>query len=134
MKKHKGLKAWLVTWEWIGEHAKREDKVAEILDPRISADRVREIVELLYHRRALVSEKVAWRLRKAKQQYPAEFMILEGAKWRGEIRCGHNPWLLARLVDDLIIETDRSGKETATWSDRYSPVEMRKLIRQLMQK
>jgi len=50
--KPKKVKAWLVTWEWIGDHAKRPDKVAEILDPRLPAEQVRRIVELLYHREA----------------------------------------------------------------------------------
>lgn len=125
----KGLSAWLVTWEWCGKHAKREDKVAEIMDPRISPERMRQIVELLYHRNALLSEKAAWRLRNQSQPYPAMFMRLEGVDWTGEIRCGHNPWLQARLVDDLVIETDVFGKETATWRERYDPREIAERIR-----
>src|SRR5689334_17955929 len=129
MKKRKGLSAWLVTWEWSGDHAKRRDKVAEILDPRTSPERVRQIVELLYHREASLSEKIAWRLRRHHQPYPAEFMRLEGVQWAGEIICGHNPWLRARLVKNLILKTDLEGKESATWNDRYTPVEMGKIIR-----
>lgn len=131
MKRSKGLKAWLVTWEWIGNHAKRKDKVAEILDPRVPAERVREIVELLYHREASLVEKVAWRLRKRQQAYPAEFSTMEGVKWAGEITCGHNPWLRARLVDNLIIETDTHGKETASWVERHPPREVRKVLRRV---
>lgn len=112
-------KAWLVTWEWIGDHAKQPNKVAEILEPRLPPERVRRIVELLYHRDASLSEKVAWRLRKQRQIYPAEFVKLEGLPYPGEIICGHNPYLRARLVDDLIIEHGADGKETATWKDRY---------------
>jgi hypothetical protein len=122
------FKAWLVTWEWLGDHAKRPDKVAEILDPRIRSERVRRIVELLYHREASLSEKVAWRLRKRHQPYPAEFTRLEGVQWMGEITCGHNPWLRARLVDDLTIKRGADGKETATWKDRHNPREVRKKI------
>jgi|SRR5271170_1825578 len=58
MKKQRGYSAWLVTWEWSGEHAAVEDKVAEILDPRSSPNRVQQIVELLYHKEASMSEKV----------------------------------------------------------------------------
>jgi hypothetical protein len=131
MKKRKGFKAWLVTWEWSGDHAKPKDKIVEILDPRIPPERVRQIVELLYHREASLREKVAWRLRKRRQPYAAEFTVLEGVQWTGEITCGHNPWLRARLVDNLIIETAEGGKETASWDDRYSPHEMRKLFRRI---
>ena len=131
MKKRKGVKAWLITWEWSGHHAEQQDKVVEILDPRISPERVREIVELIYHREASLNEKVSWRLRKREQVYPAEFTRIEGVKWTGEIICGHNPWLRARLVDNLVIETDTQGKEIASWKDRHTPREMREIIRHI---
>ena len=129
--KQRGLKAWLVTWEWIGDHAKPQNKIADVFDPRVPAEKVRQLVELLYHRDASLSEKISWRLRKRRQVYPAEFTRLEGVQWTGEIICGHNPWLRARLVDNLIIETAEGGKETASWDDRYSPHEMRKLFRRI---
>ena|SRR6266550_1087067 len=122
------FKAWLVTWEWMGDHAKPPDKVAEILDPRLPPARVREILELLYHRDASLSEKMAWRLQKKRQVYPAKFIDLEGLQWHGQIECGHNPWLFARLVDDLMVECDENGKENATWKDRYSPRDLREKI------
>jgi hypothetical protein len=99
MRKGKGVRAWLITWEWVGDHAKPPNKVVEILDPRLSEERVRQIVELLYHRDALLSEKIAWRLRHRQQPYPAKFTRFHGVDWTGEITCGHNPWLHARLVD-----------------------------------
>lgn len=129
--KQKGYSAWLVTWEWSGNHAKRPDKVAEILDPRTQPERVRQIVELLYHRNALLTEKISWRLRRREQVYPAEFLILEGVKWTGEITCGHNPWLRARLVDNLIVEAGAEGREAASWNDRHSPREMRKIFQKI---
>ena len=134
MRKQKGVRAWLVTWEWSGSHAARQGKIVEILDPRIWPEQVRQIVELLYHREASLSEKVAWRLRKRRHPRPAEFTRLHGAKWEGEITCGHNPWLCARLVDNLIIKTDELGRETASWTDRHSPREMADKIRRLQAK
>lgn len=128
MRKQRGVSAWLVTWEWIGEHAKCERKVAEILDPRFSPEKVREIVELHYHRTATLDEKIAWRLRKGNQQYPAKFQTIEGLEWRDQIICGHNPWLLARLVDELVVERDSEEREIATWQDRSSPKDARKVI------
>jgi hypothetical protein len=73
----------------------RQRRTVEILDPRMSPERVREIVELFYHSEASLSEKVAWRLRKREQSYPAEFVTIEGVRWAGQITCGHNPWLVA---------------------------------------
>jgi hypothetical protein len=72
----------------------------------MSAERVREIVGLLYHRDALLREKVAWRLRQQQQQpYPADSQTIDGVPCEGQIICCHNPWLHARLVDNLIIST-----------------------------
>jgi hypothetical protein len=131
MKKRKGLSAWLVTWEWCGDHAAVSEKVAEILDPRISAERVRQIVELLYHREASLSEKVAWRLLKRSQPYTADFVDIEGVRWESQVMCGHNPSLFARLVDDLTIEADAQGRESATWRDRCTMLEMRETIKRI---
>ena len=129
MRQQKGLKAWLVTWEWCGDHAKPAERVAEILSPRLHPERVREIVELRYNRESSLSEKVAWRLRKKKQPYPAEFASVEGVRWHGQIICGHNPSLLARLVDNLVINVTAEGSQNATWTDRHSAGQVAEKIR-----
>ena len=123
------VKAWLVTWEWFGNHAAQSDKVVEILNPRWSGERVRRLVELIYHRDALLSEKISWRVRRKRQPYPAEFVKFEGMPFEYEISCGHNPWLRARLVDDLEVSIDRTGKEVATWKDRHKLREVRERAR-----
>jgi len=124
------VKAWLVTWEWCGEHAKRNEKVAAVFDARVSSERVRWAVELLYAQETYtLSERIAWCLgNRRRNPYPAEFVKLEGVPWEGEIHCGHNPYLRARLVDDLTVRRDHDGKETATWRDRYSVREAREKI------
>jgi len=38
--------------------------------------------------------------------------------WSGEITCGHNPYLRARLVDDLTVERHEDGKEEVKWKER----------------
>ncbi|HEV7395059.1 MAG TPA: hypothetical protein VGN86_01005 [Pyrinomonadaceae bacterium] len=40
--------AWLVTWEWEGNHARVKNSIAAILNYRRSSEQVREIVELIY--------------------------------------------------------------------------------------
>ena len=80
MKHKQGFSAWLVTREGSEGDAESQDKVVEILSPRMSPKRVREIVELLYHREATLSEKVAWRLCKQIQPYAAEFQMAGGVK------------------------------------------------------
>jgi len=121
-KANRGRKAWLVTWEWAGDHAKRADKVAAILNPRLGGERVRELVEFLYiFHTASLSEKLSRAANRDQNPYPAKFGTLNGVAWEGEIHCGPNPWLLARLVDDLIVERDQDGKERATWKERPKP-------------
>jgi len=125
------MSAWLVTWEWCGDHAAVGEKVVEILGPRTSSERVRQIVELLYHREASLSEKVAWRLSRKNQPYPADFETIDGVRWEGQIICGHNPWLLARQVDNLTIETDAQGQESASWRDRCTLLQMREKLNRI---
>lgn len=110
------IRAWLVTWEWIGNHAKRHDKVAVILNPRLSAERVRDFVEFFYLNTCYsLSERITYIANKKKNPYPARFIDKEGVPWTVAIHCGDNPFLFARLVDGLAVGHDEHGKETATW-------------------
>ncbi len=110
------MRAWLVTWEWVGDHAKREDKIAAIFDPRLSPERIREFVEIIYlFEYSSLSDRLAYARHKVNDRYIAKFMDKGGVSWRSGIHCGDNPFLLARLVDDLKVERDEQGKEKATW-------------------
>jgi hypothetical protein len=117
-----GKTVWLVTWEWAGEHARRDDKVAAIFNPRYSSERVRDFIERLYSSDYSLSEKLAYALEPRKNPYLAIFGALNGHTWTGEIICGHNPFLKGRLVDDFLIERQSDGKEVATWKECDKPV------------
>jgi len=122
LRKPKGYSAWLVTWEWFGEHAKREEKIAAILNPRWAGERVAEYVEFLYaESEYTLEERARFVLTKAKNPYPARFGSLRGVRWTGQVFCGHNPWLFARLVDNLTIQGDETGREQAAWNERPKP-------------
>ena len=114
------MKAWLVTWEWCGEHAKRDDKIAAIFNPRFGGVRVRELVEFLYANEYTLSERMDL-ARGRPNPYPAKFGTLDDVPWDGEIICGHNPYLRGRLVEDLTVQRDANGKETANWKERPKP-------------
>jgi hypothetical protein len=113
MRTPRKMKAWLVTWEWMGEHAKRGDKIAAILNSRLSVPRVKELVEFLYLTEYYtLSEKmaVAQRRKDNPHQAHAERLL---------ISCGHNPHLVARLVEDLTVEYGPGGKDKAVaWKER----------------
>jgi len=116
-----GRKAWLVTWEHMGDRAQPERKIAAIFKPQLSGRRVRELVEFLYASlkyRPFEQLEIAFALRP--NPYPAIFGSLKDGPaglWKGEVICGHNPWLQARLVDNLIIPTDGEP----TWQERPRP-------------
>jgi hypothetical protein len=114
----KGRKAWLVTWEWCGDHAKREPKVAAVFRPQLSGERVRELVEILYgYSEYSLLERVNFTLSPKTNPYPARFGDVNGVQRAGMIHCGHHPFLLARRVDDLVI----GEKDDASWTERKPP-------------
>ena len=120
--KTRKITAWLVTWEWCGDHAKRDDKVAAIFNARLSSERVREHVEFIYLSAMYsLTERAEYARDNKLNPYPARFGTLDGVTWKGKIRCGHNPELRARLVEDFAVERDEQGKEIAHWEERPKP-------------
>ena len=112
------MKAWLVTWEWIGDHAKRGDKVAAILNSQLSERRVKGLVEFLYLTEChSLSEQMVCAQRKRENPCPARLEIVGNNE--PLIHCGNHPSLLARSVDDLTVESDSRGWDTVvTWRTR----------------
>ena len=115
-KRRPKIVAWLITWEWIGEHAKVENKIATILNYRLAEDTVREIMERIYiNNYTSLRERVAYARNKKTHPYPAQ--VYRG----GRIHCGRNPHLYARLVDDLHVSVDKDGEESLIWKERPRP-------------
>jgi hypothetical protein len=116
--KQRGRKVWLVSWVWCGDHAKRDPKVVAIFRPQLSGERVRELVEFLYgHFEYSLRERVDCALNPKANPYRAQFGAIGRIRWAGEINCGDNPYLKARLVDNLIVDEDNN----ATWIERKRP-------------
>ena len=105
-----GQKAWLLQWEWMGNHAAVEDRIAAILRPRLSQRIVGEIVEYLYAIHAYSPTELAYYAKRPKEN-PYK------AQWEnGHCFCGHNPLLAAVYVQNLIISVDRESEiETISW-------------------
>jgi len=116
------MKAWLVTWEWVGEHVAKKNKIVSILNPKLSADTVRNYIEQLYvDIEFSLEERMAYAKSKINNPNPAEFAEFPrppkgpGGRYKEIITCGHNPHLFARKVLDIKITTDDNGDETPTW-------------------
>jgi len=103
-------KAWLLTWEWTGDHAAVEDRIAGILRPRFSEKVVSKIVESLYAIHEYSVSELAYYSRRPKENPYV-------AQWHNNsCICGHNPSLHANYVHNLnITEDPETGLETITW-------------------
>ena len=117
--KAQGKKAWLVTWESSGEHARKENRIAAVFRPQLSGEHVRELVGCIHAFSEYTPRKrMACALDPKANPYPAQFGSIGGVYWQCEIICGHNPCLRARLVDDLMIDSNNQG----TWKERPQPI------------
>lgn len=104
--------AWLISWEWIGDHARVDQPVVAILNSRRSGEHVRQFVEQFYCSTKFGIEEKVRVARDAKANpYPAKFVQMEGTPFHGVITCGHNPFLLARLVRNVRVFVDGEGTE-----------------------
>ncbi len=116
------ITAWLVTWAWIGDHAKRENEIVTVLSRRLSPERVSEILEILYGNEYYnLEERVSFAKNRKSNPYPAQYDDIGGIPWRDRILCGHNPFLVARLVDNLYVTRDADGREYLKWEERQKP-------------
>jgi hypothetical protein len=123
------VKAWLVTWEGDGERAKVKikNRIAAILNSRTSAERVRELVEFIYvNEWYSVSERLAYAKSRRGTPYPAQFTSISGVQWEGQIFCGDNPFLFARIVEDIHVEDAATSEGKLLWRER-SPDEIKRI-------
>ena len=104
--------AWVVTWDWSGDHAKVEDRVVAVLNYRLSSRNVSLFIEQLYCSYEYShADKLSVAIRRKENPYPAEYAP-------PGITCGHNPWLYARKVSILRIEKDVNGDESLVWDEK----------------
>jgi hypothetical protein len=123
MKTQKGVSAWLILWDSSDKTKVPKDEVAAILNPRLREKYIAKIMELLYANAFYnYDERIGFATRKW-NSCPAQFN-----GWKGEITCGHNPYLEAFIVDDLRTITDENGKEKITFKKRSKPEIRKKCI------
>jgi hypothetical protein len=124
----RGRSAWLVTWEWMGDHAQVSppDVVAGIFSPRLGYKTIMQLVETLYAAREYdATDKLSALTHNPYKAHLGTIQVkVSGrshrAKWQGEVICGHNPFLHARLVDGLRTSSD-DAVAGLTWTDRARP-------------
>jgi hypothetical protein len=119
MTPRKAIRAWVVRWEWQGERAAVEQPVAAVIRPQVGARTVKEIVGWLYAARAYEPDDMLAAIRRnGHDPYPARFGAVGGVTWEGEIYCGHNPWLRARMAT---VWPKYDGSGGIEWQDDPTP-------------
>jgi hypothetical protein len=112
------MMAWLITWQGSGKLAEAQKSIVAIMNSRISGDRMLKIVEQIYvNERYSLSERIAYAKNRKNNPYPAYFGTFKNAHCSWEVYCGPNPYLYARLVDDLKVDLNSDGKEVLTWKE-----------------
>ena len=107
------MRAWLIRWKWMGDHAAVADPILTVMSARTGAADIRNYVEQRYiEKNASLPEKLAYARYNQPQEppYPAQVE-------QGRIHCGDNPWLEATKVDDLRVEEDADGTEVLKWDE-----------------
>ncbi len=99
------MKAWLITWEWANDAAAVADRVVGVLNSHWGDRRVADIVEFLYSNASSSVDELAYYAKKPSNN-PCRADIRNGG-----IHCGHNPFLYARKVSDLRVDTTDDGRE-----------------------
>ncbi len=108
---------WLVTWE--GDHG-MENNLALLLHPATAQARVAELVTLLY---ANVCGSLSERISQAtvrddaERPYRARAVAPDGKEREAHFICGGNPFLYARRVERVAVETGDDGGERLRWSE-----------------
>ncbi len=125
----RGRSAWLVTWDWMGDHAQvpPSDVIAGIFSPRLGYKTIMQLVETLYAAREYdATDKLSALTHNPYKAHLGTIQVnvsgcSHSAKWQGEVTCGHNPFLHARLVDRLRPSTGDGAVAGLTWVDRARP-------------
>jgi hypothetical protein len=115
-RKPKTRKAWLITWESSRDDYMRDlnrPRVVAILKPQYDSGTIKRILPILFtSEKALTfSEKIGYSF---KRQSPSWLRDEETS-----ICCGGNPWLRARLVKELYVQTYPKSdyRETLHWTE-----------------
>jgi hypothetical protein len=107
------ISAWIVTWDWSGDHAAMDrPEILAFFPPSTDIGFIRQFVEnLLAEKTFTLDERVHWTANPDVRPYKATVE-------KGHVHCGHNPMLFARIVDDLAIMQEESGKLVGAWKER----------------
>ena len=89
---------------------------------RNTPNKICEIIEMIYANETYtLEERVTYAKKRKSNPYPTTYDDINGVRWLGRMFCGHNPYLEARLVDNLHVITDEKGNQELEWKEREKP-------------
>jgi hypothetical protein len=103
----------------VREHVQDEDShYLQILEQSKTPEQVAEILQILYAQETYTVGEMAHFVADPSAN-PYRSQISPTSSGYKRISCGHHPWLEARLVKDLSVESsDDDLKETVTWKEQ----------------
>ena len=108
------MKAWVIRWDWAGDHAAHPNPFIAVLSARCGSESVREFVERFYiTATASVSEQIEY----ARYTNPRPPAYTANVSAKGLIDCGHNPFIVARRAEDVrltdldVLQWTENGRE-----------------------
>lgn len=114
------MKAWLVTWDWCGEHAKPEETLIALFSARKSESTIADFVEQHYLFATATAHEIAYYANRVQKR---PYKAMSGANINSvphgdRVYCGHNPFIYARIVLDLTVQADsEEGMEIVRWKE-----------------
>jgi|GEM_PF-2462794 len=112
--------AWVIYWSYSD---KEFDKghIISIMDSRKSYQYVADFVLQKYlDQESTVEEKVHYSSHLKSYPYQVEYQRVNGIPWTGSMTCGHNPFIVARIVKNLTLSYDDNCNEMIHW-DNFTP-------------
>ena len=132
---NKVKRAWLITWISTDNHTKVKDEFAAIVSWRFGSKKIKEITKQIYISGFLsLPEQIAYTKDKKICPYKIQYTSISVSKEIQEMSSlpshvpfgesmiiGGNPWLWARIVDDLEAWIDEDFVEHLRWKEREKP-------------
>ena len=110
------MTAWLIKWDWMGDHAAVGEPYVDIVSARRSPDYISKYVQRLY---GVFHYSLTERTDFERYRDPRErpFPVVRDMTRHGLlISVGHNPHLTARKVRNLVVGLDEeTGQDIVTW-------------------
>jgi hypothetical protein len=78
-----------------------------------------------------LSEQLEYANNRRFNPYPAQLLPRQGINFGDRLHCGHNPFLFARLVNNLRQVGDSDDEESFVWDERPLPKNIAAIKRRL---